>query len=149
MARTNASGFTLIELMIVVAIVAILAAIALPAYQDYLVKSRVSEAYVMASELKAGVVTNAGEGGTNLANNADLITAANSTENVASSDVDAGNGTITVTTTERAGHGTLTLKPTDSAGAPLAAGTPPNGVIIWTCTATIAQKYLTSTCSGT
>ena len=48
-------GFTLIELMIVVAIIGILAAIAIPAYQDYTVRSKVSEAVVAASAAKAAV----------------------------------------------------------------------------------------------
>ena len=49
------AGFTLIELMIVVAIIGILAAIAIPAYQDYTVRSKVSEAVVAASAAKAAV----------------------------------------------------------------------------------------------
>ncbi len=48
-------GFTLIELMIVVAIIGILAAVALPAYQDYTVRAKVSEGMIMASSLKIGI----------------------------------------------------------------------------------------------
>jgi type IV pilus assembly protein PilA len=53
--KTLQKGFTLIELMIVVAIIGILAAIAIPAYQDYTIRAQVSEGLSLASDVKAGV----------------------------------------------------------------------------------------------
>jgi type IV pilus assembly protein PilA len=53
--KTLQKGFTLIELMIVVAIIGILAAIAIPAYQDYTIRAQVSEGLTLASDVKAGV----------------------------------------------------------------------------------------------
>src|SRR5687767_6608868 len=55
MLKTAQKGFTLIELMIVVAIIGILAAIAIPAYQDYTIRAQVTEGLNLASDLKAGV----------------------------------------------------------------------------------------------
>jgi type IV pilus assembly protein PilA len=53
--KTLQKGFTLIELMIVVAIIGILAAIAIPAYQDYTIRAQVSEGLTLASDIKAGI----------------------------------------------------------------------------------------------
>ena len=63
MKRTMQKGFTLIELMIVVAIIGILAAIALPAYQDYTIRSRVTEGYNLGSAIKSNIVETFGSRG--------------------------------------------------------------------------------------
>ena len=57
MKRSFQKGFTLIELMIVVAIIGILAAVALPAYQDYTIRSRVTEGLSLASSIKSNIAT--------------------------------------------------------------------------------------------
>ena len=151
--KKTQKGFTLIELMIVVAIVAILAAIALPAYQDYLVKSRVSEGLVLADGLKVVVAENAANGTTDLSTGASLIGTggAPATVNVTSTAIDAGSGAITVIPTAKAGNtsGALDVVLTPSAnGAVLVGGTVPTGPITWACTGTILQKYLPSSCKG-
>ena len=144
-----AKGFTLIEVMIVIAIIAILAAIALPAYQDYMVRARVSEALMFASGFKPGIIVNASQSASDLSADSTAITALNGTENVTSSAVDSANGEIIVVTTSRAGNGTLKLTPRDGAGAALAAGTALVGIVSWTCTATLAQRFLPKSCTGT
>ncbi|MFA8641342.1 pilin [Xanthomonas campestris] len=134
--------------MIVVAIIAILAGIALPAYQDYVVRARVSEAMVLASGLRASVITNASEGAADLSKGATLTTPLDKSPNVVSTSISSANGVITVVTTAKAGGGTIMLTPTGAAGSALVAGVSPAGNIFWACTATIKQKYLPSSCTG-
>ena len=82
-ARSVQKGFTLIELMIVVAIIGILAAVALPAYQDYTVRARVSEAMVLASAAKTLVGENAANAASDFTLGFDSASV-NSTKNVTS-----------------------------------------------------------------
>ncbi|WP_372861695.1 pilin [Psychrobacter sp.] len=77
--NTAQKGFTLIELMIVVAIIGILAAIAIPAYQNYIAKAQVAEAYTLAGGLKTGIATNL-QAGTCFADGAATKTAADEVE---------------------------------------------------------------------
>ncbi|PAT42131.1 pilin [Vandammella animalimorsus] len=159
-------GFTLIELMIVVAIIGILAAIALPAYQDYVVRSRVSEALTAASAAKISVQDHLAGGnpralatgyatgytciGAGACNSTLAPTPA--TANVASADIDPATGIITVTTTANAGAGTLTFTPNAPAGTALPGGlaafTPPGGPTEWRCGAAGAVSTFAGFAAG-
>ena len=103
-------GFTLIELMIVVAIIGILAAVALPAYQDYTVRAKVTEGLSMAASAKTAVSENAANG----AAFASGWTPPSGTKNVSSVAINASTGAITITYTSAIdGGANLTLTPVD------------------------------------
>lgn len=125
--QKHQKGFTLIELMIVVAIIGILAAIAIPAYQDYTIRARVTEGLNVASAAKTTVSENiSNNGGTLPADACRGVTPIGAaTGNVNSLACTPATGVITVVTTPAAGSVTMTLTP----AAPGAA----DPTIRWTC----------------
>lgn len=157
MLKNAQKGFTLIELMIVVAIIGILAAIAIPAYQDYTIRSQVTEGLNLSGDLKAGVAEWYAQTG-NWPDLANLGISGGSTSKAAKyvSGVDVAAGVITITygvqANQKISGKTLALTP----------GVNPNGDVVWVCgaasapgaatmasvvgTTTVFDKYLPSSC---
>jgi type IV pilus assembly protein PilA len=133
--------------MIVVAIIGILAAVAIPAYQDYTVRAKVTEGLGIADSLKNIVSENAMNGASDLALGAPAV-ADTKTAIVNKAEITSATGVITVTYEAVAKSIVLTLTP-KAAGAALAVNTVPTAPIEWTCTVDTPatnNKYVPANC---
>ncbi len=140
MKRSVQKGFTLIELMIVVAIIGILAAVALPAYQDYTKRSRVTEGLALASGAKTAVTEFYSSQGAWPSSNTEAgLAAASAIKGDSVTSVTVGsNGVITAAMDgTKVASGNLVLTPTASVSG---------GSVEWKCTTTLDKKYVPATC---
>jgi len=159
MLKSIQKGFTLIELMIVVAIIGILAAIAIPAYQDYLIRSQVSEGLTMAAAAKAGVSEfYANKGNWPSDNSAAGMGDASDIQGKYVQSIEVANGGITIKYGNEINNKLLS----ETVG--LTPGNSVNGDVIWKCgtakdpsgwsgattaseaSTSVAGKYLPSSC---
>ena len=144
-------GFTLIELMIVVAIIAILAAIAISQYQDYVAKAQFTEAVSIADGLKTKVVEVYTQNALCPANGANGIPAPASIAGVYIAQSQTGG--VPLATGDGGCTLVMTFRPAGSAAAPLAGQQVTfiltgveSGPVRWLCTTTISPRYLPATC---
>ena len=141
--RAVQKGFTLIELMIVVAIIGILAAVALPAYQDYTVRAKVSEVILAASSAKTAVAE-AAQVNSTMPSGTSVVETQSSTyvDKVEYTRTDASVGVITVTAK---GDAKINTKKIEMTGT-----LQDNGQVTWKCAAAttdgIESKYLPASC---
>jgi type IV pilus assembly protein PilA len=144
MRQRISAGFTLIELMIVVAIIAILAAIAIPAYQDYLIRAQVTEGMSLGSGAKAAVwdfVSNTGRFPAN--NHSAGLASTTSIKGSYVSSVDVSGGEIKVHFQGPKANKAISNASTYLSLSPITEG----GSILWTCTSsTVPRKYLPTSC---
>ena len=140
MKRSAQAGFTLIELMIVVAIIGILAAIALPAYQDYIARSQVTEAFVLMDGQKTIVAEACNSNGNCTGASPTSLAATGKYSSVASATVDGVlRATMSASASTIVATGWVQLTPTLT-----------NGAITWACAydgTKITAKYAPKSCT--